>query len=79
MAGELPNIFAANNGELEAEVLNHFITLGKEAEEPLLDADGASIVIFEKASDHVSDPDGNAGAELLAVRLQQPNKIVFVA
>ena len=64
MAGELPNIFAANNGELETEVLSHFITLGKEAEEPLLDADGASIVIYEKASDHSSDPDGNAGARI---------------
>lgn len=64
MAGELPNIYVGSNGEIEAELLNHFITLGKETEEPLLDSDGASILIFEKAGDHLSEPEGNAGARI---------------
>ena len=64
MAGELPNIHAANSGDVRSELLNHFITLSKNAEEPLLDEDGVSIVIFEKASDHVTEPDGNAGARI---------------
>jgi Cu/Zn superoxide dismutase len=64
MAGELPNIYVGGNGELEAELLNQFIALGKEAEEPLLDGDGASILVFEKAGDHISEPEGNAGSKI---------------
>ena len=64
MAGELPNVYASASGDLEAELLNHFITLGKDAEERLLDAGGASIVVHEQAGDHLTDPDGSAGARI---------------
>jgi Cu-Zn family superoxide dismutase len=64
MAGEVTNIYASATGEAEAESLNHFISLGKETEEPLLDADGASIVVFEGPADHFTEPDGNAGARI---------------
>ena len=30
----------------------------------IFDADGTSFVVFEKADDYVSDPDGNAGARV---------------
>jgi len=64
MAGDLPNIFANASGEVEAELLSPFVTLSPDTEEQLLDADGTSIVIFEKADDHLTDPEGEAGARI---------------
>jgi superoxide dismutase, Cu-Zn family len=64
MAGDLPNIFAAADGAVVAEVLSPFLTLSKEAEESLFDGDGAAIVITEKPDDYQADPDGGAGARI---------------
>jgi Cu-Zn family superoxide dismutase len=64
MAGDLPNIFASASGDVEAELLSPFVTLSPDMEEQLLDADGTSIVIFEKADDHLTDPEGEAGARI---------------
>ncbi len=61
MAGDLPNIHADAAGNVLSEVLSPFLTLSKEAEDTLFDADGSSIVIFEKADDYETDPDGGAG------------------
>ena len=61
MAGDLPNIHADASGNVLSEVLSPFLTLSKEAEDTLFDADGSSIVIFEKADDYETDPDGGAG------------------
>lgn len=64
MAGDLPNLVADAAGTVEAELLSPFVTLNKDAEETIFDADGASFVVFEKADDYVSDPDGNSGARI---------------
>jgi superoxide dismutase, Cu-Zn family len=64
MAGDLPNIYASADGSVIAEVLSPFLTLSTEAEESLFDADGAAIVIQEKADDYAAEPDGGAGARL---------------
>lgn len=64
MAGDLPNLFAAADGTAVAEVLSPFLTLNKEAEESLFDPDGSAIVVFEKADDYQSEPDGGAGARI---------------
>lgn len=64
MAGDLPNLIASAAGEVDVELLSPFVTLNKDAEETIFDADGASFVIFEKADDYVSEPDGNAGARI---------------
>jgi Cu-Zn family superoxide dismutase len=64
MAGDLPNIFASASGDVEAELLSPFVTLSPDTEEQLLDADGTSIVIFEKADDYLTDPEGEAGARI---------------
>lgn len=64
MAGDLPNIHVGSGGEAEFEFLNQFISLGKDAEEALLDTDGAAFVIFDNADDYSSEPDGNVGASL---------------
>jgi Cu-Zn family superoxide dismutase len=64
MAGDLPNIYAATDGTVKAEVLSPFLTLSTEAEESLFDADGAAVVIQEKADDYEAEPDGGAGARI---------------
>lgn len=64
MAGDLPNVFANSQGEVEVDVLSPFVTLNKEAEESVFDTDGTSVVVFEKADDYVSEPDGNAGLRI---------------
>lgn len=64
MAGEMPNVFVSSTGDAEVELLNHFITLAQDAEVTLIDNDGASIVVFDKPSDHVSEPEGNAGGRI---------------
>ncbi|HMN38209.1 MAG TPA: superoxide dismutase family protein [Hyphomicrobium sp.] len=64
MAGDLPNIHVAADGTASGELLSPFLTLSKEAEETLFDSDGASIVIFEKPDDYVSDPEGNSGGRV---------------
>jgi Cu-Zn family superoxide dismutase len=64
MAGDLTNIYADATGQVEAELLSPFVSLSKDAEESIFDADGAALVIFEKADDHQTDPEGGAGARI---------------
>ena len=64
MAGDLPNLYAGADGSVVAEVLSPFLTLSKEAEETLFDADKTSVVIFAKGDDYESEPDGGAGTRV---------------
>jgi superoxide dismutase, Cu-Zn family len=61
--GDLPNISvnSAGRGSLTFIVPNATI----EGEGGLLDADGAAIVIHEKADDYRTDPTGNSGGRLI--------------
>jgi Cu-Zn family superoxide dismutase len=60
-AGDMPNLFVPQSGELTAEVLNANITLAKGKPNSLFDNDGASVVIHAGVDDYKSDPAGNAG------------------
>lgn len=64
MVGDLPNIFVGPTGEVEVELVSPFVTLNREAEETIFDADGTAFVVFEKADDYISEADGNAGARI---------------
>jgi superoxide dismutase, Cu-Zn family len=64
MVGDLPNLFVGATGDLELEMVSPFVTLNKAAEESIFDSDGTAFVLFEKADDYVSEPDGNAGARI---------------
>lgn len=55
-SGDLPNIYAAENGTAKAEV---FISGIKIVD--LVDADGTSIIIHANEDDHMSQPIGGAG------------------
>ena len=57
--GDLPNIFAAADGSVSAELSTHIITL--EGEPALLDEDGSALVIHSNADDHATQPIGGAG------------------
>lgn len=61
--GDMPNMLVQSDGtgEIEYVVPGGMINGGAT---PLLDADGAAIVIHAKADDNVSDPAGNAGGRI---------------
>ncbi|MFT3732637.1 MAG: superoxide dismutase family protein [Hyphomicrobium sp.] len=58
MAGDLPNIVAGPDGTARAELMSTYLHLNMNDDETLFDADGSSIVIYEKADDYQSDPEG---------------------
>lgn len=64
MSGDLPNIHAASDGKAKGEFLSSLLSLNKETEDSLFDSDGSSFVIFEKADDYMTDPEGEAGARI---------------
>ena len=63
--GDLPNIYAAAQGRVRAEI---FTTRARIAPEGpgqwLWDADGSALVIHENADDHMAQPIGGAGARI---------------
>ncbi|MBY0560679.1 superoxide dismutase family protein [Hyphomicrobium sp.] len=60
MAGDLPNVVAGPDGIALAEILSPYLHLTKDTEDTLFDADGSSLVLFEKADDYQTDPEGGA-------------------
>ncbi len=64
MAGDLPNLLVPANGEIEVELVSSFLTLTKHGDEALLDADGAALIIRERADDHRTEPEGDSGARI---------------
>lgn len=61
--GDLPNLVVGSDGtgRVEAHVAGVSLTAGKT---PIIDADGAAIVIHARPDDGVTDPSGNAGPRL---------------
>ena len=70
-AGDLPNIFAVP-GPFAAEVFTPFVTLHSAAvngRQPLMDADGAALLIHAGPDDHQTQPIGGAGARVACAAL----------
>ena len=59
--GDLPNVFAASDGSVNAEVATATPLIGDKG---LKDADGSALVIHANEDDHVSQPIGGAGARV---------------
>lgn len=71
-AGDLSNIYAPASGPFSAEVFSPFVTLHSAAigdRQPLLDADGAALLIHASADDHTSQPIGGAGGRIACAAL----------
>lgn len=71
-AGDLPNIFAAAGGVFGAELFSPYVTLHSERvgnRLPLLDSDGAALLIHEATDNHRDQPIGNAGARVACAAL----------
>jgi Cu-Zn family superoxide dismutase len=64
MAGDLPNVYAAADGTVVAEILSPFLHVDENGGDSLFDADGSALVLFEKADDYRSNPEGAAGARI---------------
>jgi superoxide dismutase, Cu-Zn family len=58
-SGDLPNIYAAADGSVNAEVSSESVILT--GEDGLLDNDGSALVIHANEDDHASQPIGGAG------------------
>jgi superoxide dismutase, Cu-Zn family len=60
--GDMPNVTAASDGSATVSVTTPGGTLrGTDA---VMDADGAAVVIHERADDYRTDPSGNSGARI---------------
>ena len=71
-AGDLPNIFSAPTGIYGAEVFSPYVTLHSARignRLPLLDEDGAALLIHANADDQSTQPIGNAGPRLACAAL----------
>ncbi|MGQ0531293.1 MAG: superoxide dismutase family protein [Caulobacteraceae bacterium] len=71
-AGDLPNIFASPEAPHGAEVFSPYVTMhtarvGNRL--PLLDSDGAALLVHEAADNHRDQPIGNAGARIACAAL----------
>lgn len=69
--GNMPNLHAASNGEVIAEVLNPFVTLAPDADGSLVRESGTSIVVRANPDDHTTQPDGNSGAPIACGVIKQ--------
>ena len=66
-AGDLPNLYVESTGHIKAEIFSDRLHLsGKKGL-----ANGATIVIHEKADDYSSDPSGNAGSRIACAVIKQ--------
>ncbi|MEY4849922.1 superoxide dismutase family protein [Sandarakinorhabdus limnophila] len=62
-AGDLPNLAVTEKGVGEMNLMLPGLRLA-DGDTPLLDADGAAVVLHAKADDYRSDPAGNAGTRI---------------
>jgi superoxide dismutase, Cu-Zn family len=70
--GDLPNVAAAEDKRLTLEYRLPDTMLNGEG--GLLDADGAALIIHEKADDYVTDPTGNSGKRIICGVFKSGNR-----
>lgn len=71
-AGDLPNLMVPDSGAVKVELLARDVRLSEASGTGLLDADGSSLVVHEKADDHKTDPAGNSGARIACGIVTRP-------
>lgn len=71
-SGDLPNIYAAEDGTVNAELYSDRVTLSEaEGRANLIDEDGSALVIHEGPDDHMSQPIGGAGARVACAVIEK--------
>ena len=70
-AGDMPNLYVPQSGELSVEVVNSAISLEQGKPNSVFDNDGSSLVVHAKADDYKTDPAGNAGDRIACGVIQQ--------
>ena len=75
-AGDMPNLYVPQDGNLSVEIMNPKVTLDKGKPTSLFDNDGSAIVIHAKADDYKTDPAGNAGDRIACGVIQQSGSTV---
>ncbi len=70
-AGDLPNLLATERGAFGAEFFTPHVSMGLGSRDrlPLLDDDGAALIVHQGADDHVTQPIGGAGARIACAAL----------
>jgi Cu-Zn family superoxide dismutase len=63
-AGDLPNVHVPENGTLKIDILASQVGL-KDGQNPLLDKDGAALMVHAKPDDYKSQPSGDAGDRIV--------------
>jgi len=63
-AGDLPNVYVNEAGELNVELFTDQVTLERGKDHSLLGHGGAALIIHEGADDYRTDPAGAAGARV---------------
>jgi len=71
-AGDLPNVVVSDGGTFKGEILAPDVRLTEAGGKGLLDADGSSLVVHEKADDHKTDPAGNSGSRIACGIVAKP-------
>ena len=56
-SGDLPNLYAASDGSARADFFATGVTIQSGQDDSLFDADGSSIIIYEKPSNYQDDSD----------------------
>ena len=62
-AGDLPNIYVPDSGQLRVDMITDRVTLG-EGESTLFDDDGTAIVLHDGPDDYATGPAGAAGPRI---------------
>jgi Cu-Zn family superoxide dismutase len=70
-AGDLPNIYMPESGTLKVDILAAQVGLN-DGQNPLLDKDGAALVIHAKPDDYQSQPSGDAGERIACGAIGTP-------
>jgi superoxide dismutase, Cu-Zn family len=71
MAGDLPNIVAGPDGAARAEMMSTYLHLNMDGDDTLFGPAGTAIVVYEKADDYQTDPDGGAGKRVACGVIQK--------
>jgi Cu-Zn family superoxide dismutase len=70
-AGDLPNIHVPENGSLKVDMFASQVAL-KDGQHPLLDKDGAALMIHVKPDDYQTNPSGEAGDRIACGVINAP-------